>query len=324
MGLRVIFASFTLLVILVAGMVTWILRPEFIPNWSAAALDVGATGNCVRAERIFSEVSAAGAGGVKHIAEQMTAQGHCTHIDPAVVAGPNDDQKPELFSLGGPIFDPELEAPNRSSLLQIKWWQRQHLYMTCWRRFDPDHRVDTARIQAAISQPAETDTSDWARQRAACAQRHYDDVIDRFNTHGFTFEKGQVAYRLLLRAERLGHAMGTYLRAKMIIDDDWRFRKVDVSDKEGYETLYRAAQAGYPPAEKKLAMALVEGDAIRLPDEQTYFWLARAWRSWEAHDGKLERMLRRYGRKVGKEFPPSDIPAETLKEKSESVPPELL
>ncbi len=304
--------------LIVALALGWLLRPQFIPNWAAPALDSAAAGDCARAEHILSEVTKAGVGDVRKTAEQMNELGFCPNILPAAFGA--DDDKPVWFTWGGPVFDPEFGPLNRGTMLSPSWWSGQVAYMRCWRRFDPEYRVDVARILHAIADDDDTGSSSWNDRRAACAQQLYDDTYAFLGSEGFNFEKGQSAYRLLGRAEYLGHAMSTFVRGTMLINNDWRFRKVDHEDTDGYDALYRAAVMGYPPAEKELAIALADRDDIRLPDEQTYYWLVRAWQSWDAYDWELELYLKDYSNRMKADFPPDPIPAVELKEKSENRP----
>ncbi len=324
MGLKLLFRSAALVTLLVVGAGAWVLRPVFVPNWSAAAIDSAATGDCETSAHILSEVALAGAGGILEAAQQIQELGQCPNLDLENLAAKADADGPTLFTLGGPVFDPLEERPNRNTILSRDWWGKQVTYLTCWRRYDTDYRIDAARIEraAALATPDQAYKADT--RRAACAKAQYDRTMAFLSGDNFTFEKGQRAYRQLLRSEKMGFPMAGFVRAKMLIEDEWRFRKVDHDAFEPYDALYRAAKAGYFPAERLLAFELTERDEIGLPNEQTYLWLVRAWNSWEAYDADLERKLREYSQKLGKPFPPENIDLEKIKKESEKLPLERL
>ena len=324
MGLKLFFRAAALVPLIALIIGAWILRPVFVPNWSAAAVDSAATGNCDTSAHILSEVAIAGAGGVTETARQIYELGKCPNLDLKDLAEKSDNDGPTLFTFGGPVLDPEEDRPNRRSVLNRDWWAKQAAYITCWRRYDPGYRVDAARIERAVATATPDRPYKPDAARAACAKAQYDRTEAFLNSDNFTFEKGQVAYRLLVRSEKMGSPMAAFLRAKMLIVDEWRFRKVDHDALEPWDTLYETAKTGYFPAERMLAYELAERGKIGLPKEQTYLWLLRAWQSWEAYDHNLERKLRDYSRMLGKPFPPKDVDLEEVKKESEKLPLEHL
>ena len=324
MGLKLLFRAAALFTILILGISAWILRPVFVPNWSAVAIDQAATGDCETSIHVLSEVALAGAGGVLEAAQEIQELDRCPDFDVDALTAKADANGPRLFTLGGPLLDPQEDRPNRHTILSRTWWGKQVAYLTCWRRYDPDYRIDAARIKSAVATATPDQTYKPDAARAACAKTQYDRAMAFLNGDNFTFEKGQAGYHKLIRSEKMGYPMAAFVRAKMLIEDEWRFRKVDHEKHEPYEALYHAAKAGYFPAERMLAFELTERDEIGLPKEQTYLWLVRAWKSWEAYDRDLERKLKDYSRMLGKPFPPQDIDLEKIKRESETLPLERL
>lgn len=303
----------------------WYLQPDVIPSWQSAALEAASDGDCSRVENILQEVSAAGAAGTADIAQEVEENGQCPAVKPIFLAETNNESKPTWLSFGGSLFDPYLQDSKRLYHLAQYSWPAQRTYVACWRRFNPDTSVDIERIARAVSTTDEPGpVSSWGKRRAVCAERQYQEGFEFLHSDDFNYEKGEIGHQMLLRAEKMGHAMATFVRGKMLLKDDWRFHHIDDKMTKGYDAVHRAALANYPPAERYFALEAAERKEIKLPDEETYFWLLRAQRNWTAHDGTLERRLRDYANKLGRSIPESDLDTNELQTKTENTKYERL
>ncbi len=309
-------------ILAVCAAVAWVLRPDVVPSWASAALDAAIAQECGRAAHILHEVNLAGAGGVANVARQVAEQGPCLDITPEALSDENAQNSLAWVVSDGPIFDPELDALDSETALEPDWWRAQLLYIRCWRRFGPDRSVDLVRVERAINHGREGGSKRLATQQAACGQAYFSKAVTFLESDEFMSMHGNIPYRHLVQAQHMGYVPAMFVRGKMLVEKDWRFKRVERDDFEGYATLFEAAKAGYPPAERMLALALADRKEVRLPDDLTYFWLVRAWTNWEAYDWRLDSRLKQFSSRLKQPYPPKDLSAEDIKRKSESRPPE--